>query len=273
MNNGALPYTRKDLKRTARTMLCKKGVLLKLIFAVFMCVVIRMSGELATGAAYAALYLLIPQAEIILGFVLPPVFRIITVFALAPAVFGAYRLASMLSKGLDAELSEVFYYFSPKSYARALGGYIAAAWPIEIFAILFGALTTGVRILSFDMSEIDFYFVELGMLVFAIVVAVPLLLPYSRLFSIPAAVVNGGGQPLSVCIRAATKVTRQRVGEIFAFLFSFVPMILISLLTIGMLMIAFILPYMLLSYFYYNAVLFGKDPMPEIHEEVTFDER
>ena len=273
MNNGALPYTRKDLKRTAREMLAKKAVVFKLIFAVFICVVIRMGMELAASVVYMALYSVIPGAELVIAFALPPTFRIMTVFVMAPAVFGTYRLASMLAQGMPADMSEMFYYFYPKKYARALGGYIAAAWPIEIFVILFDALLTWVSILLYGMSANELLIVQIGMTVFVFAAAIPLLVPYFRLFSIPAAIVNGEGQPLGVCIRAAKRATRKRVREIFAFFFSFVPMILLSLLTVGMLLIAFTLPYMLLSYFYYNAVLFGKDPMPEIYEEVTFDER
>ena len=109
--------------------------------------------------------------------------------------------------------------------------------------------------------------------ILALIGGVALFLPYGRLYSVIAAIVNGEGQPLGLCIRAGLRATKGKTGAIFAFRASFVLWVLLSIATIGMLLVIFTVPYMLVSYFYYNAVLFGKEPRAVQNTEVTFDER
>ena len=275
MNNGALLYSNKEIKRMARAALAKKGALLKLIFAIFLCAVIRFGTELAAASVYSAAVLVLPDSGGFLDFFITLAIRVLSVFFMAPAVLGTFRLASMLSSGEDAPLTEMFLYFSPRKYFRALGAYLIAALPIEIYLFI-AELTLSLVAYVAELLALDAVWSD-GVSSFIAasfaVAAVALFLPYCRLFSVLAATVNGEGQRLSSCVRAATRATRGNVFRIFGLAFSFVPLILLSLLTVGILLFAFTLPYMLLSYFYFNDVLFGKDPKPQITEEVTFDER
>ena len=170
---------------------------------------------------------------------------------------------------------EIFYYFAPRAYFRALGAYVIVALPIELYITLAELAPIGIRFVGglAGAEEGVIAIFELFALLLLLGLAVALLVPYGRLFSVFAATVNGEGQPLSLCMRAATRATRGKSGMIFALRFSFIPLILLSVVTVGILFILFTLPYMLLSYFYCNAVLFGQDPRPQITEEVTFDER
>lgn len=275
MSNGALLYPNKELKRMARAALAKKGALLKLIFAILLCVVIRIGTELAVASVCSATALVLPNVAFWLDCVVALAIRVLSVLFMAPAVLGTFRLASMLASGEDAPLTEIFFYFSPKKYFRALGAYLITALPIEIYLFI-AELTLSLAAYAAELSALDTIWLDaISAFISAsfVGVAVVLFLPYCRLFSVLAATVNGEGQRLSSCVRAATCATRGKVFRIFGLAFSFVPLILLSLLTVGILLFAFTLPYMLLSYFYFNDVLFGKDPKPQITEEVTFDER
>ena len=81
----------------ARAALAKKGALLKLIFAIFLCAVIRFGTELAAASVYSAAVLVLPDSGGWLDFIITLAIRVLSVFFMAPAVLGTFRLASMLS--------------------------------------------------------------------------------------------------------------------------------------------------------------------------------
>lgn len=275
-----LPPDKKQIKDTAKSTLTQKGVLLRLIFALLSVCIVYMAVELGEGVAYYSLILLYPPLAELMAFEygITVLFDIVSILAVAPIFSGVYRLASLLSAGEDARVSEIFYYYSPKYYGRALVAFSVTAVPVMIFRFCAGEIFSLVELW---VSAVDDEWLASVMLIIVsfiaglliLGIAALLLLPYGRLFSVFAAVINGEGQPIGVCLRAALNATREKSGAIYGFRISFVPLILLSLLTVGMLLIIFTVPYMLISYFYYNAALFGKDPKPAVSTEVTFDER
>lgn len=253
-----MEINRKEIKKEAKHALGEPNVLIKLIFAVFLT---------------AAVYIVIELCETVICYLIPTikmpalelVFDAIGILALAPVFGGMFRLASMLSAGNNAKMTEMFYYYKPKKYTRALAVYGMTALPI----MLYGYFSSYVTELSRALSPFHMLFAFTLLLSAAAI----LFLPYCRLYSAWAAVVCGEGQPLRTCFCAAFSATAQKSARIYAFRASFILWIALSFLTVGMLFVIFTVPYMLISYFYFNAAVFGKEPKAKMKTEVTFDER
>jgi len=253
-----LEINRKEIKKEAKKALAEPNALIKLIFAVFFAAAVYIAPKLCE----AVIRNLIPTLP---SPIVELVFDVIGILALAPVFFGMFRLASMISAGNDAKITEMFYYYEPKKYTRALAAYAVTALPI----MLYGYFSAYVIRLSEALS----IFYMLAAYIVLLLVAAILFLAYCRLYSVPAAVVCGEGQPLKTCFFAAFSATERKSARIYAFRASFILWIALSFLTVGMLFVIFTVPYMLISYFYFNATLFGKEPKAKTKTEVTFDER
>ncbi len=277
--DDALKINRKEIKAEAKGLLARRGVLPKLIFAVFCTALVYITVELAEALLYFSVTAGYPalaesaafEWAVTLGF------DIIGMLALAPILGGAFRLAARAEESVRA--TEIFYYYAPKKYLRALAVYTVTALPVMLLR------TAGDYVRSLLAARADaiddamhrallllYYNIILTFLMIA--AAAILLLLYCKIFSLWAAVICGEGQPLRMCFSAALGATKGRLKAIYVFFLSFLPWIALSLLTVGMLFVVFTIPYMLISYFYYNAALFGKEPRAvALSTEVTFDER
>ncbi len=271
---------RREIKKMAKTALGNKGVLLMLIFAVVFCCLVFMSVELLEALSYYAAISLFPSllGSAIFDAVSAVLFDALSLFAMAPAVLGTYRLSSALAAGQSPAMTEMFYYFGRGRYGRALAAFLIVSLPVVLYGYIVSALfylidSIGRSVQSTTYEAFLYTVTSFGLILLTLGVAFAIWLPYCRLFSVFASVVNGEGQPLSVCIRASLRATKEKASAVYGFFASFIPLCLLSILTVGMLFVIFTIPYMLISYFYYNAVLFGKDPIPARTTEVTFDER
>ncbi len=263
----------KKIKSEARRMLGERGVLLRLLYGIFLTAAFYMTVEIAESLLYYIAVGAFPDlSELdVLWYAVTVIFDIIGIIAVAPIFCGTYRMASRLALGERPNVTEVFYYLAPRRCGRAIVAYSLTAVPFWLYAFFTNILTSAVT--SMIEEPILLTAANLASLVPLFVGALILLLPLTFFFSVFAAVINGEDQPIALCISAAVRAVRGKLWQTYLFRLSFVPLILLSMLTVGMLLVIFTVPYMLIAYFYYNAALFGKEPRAAISTEVTFDER
>ena len=270
----------KEVKRRARELLGQKSVILKLIFAVAICWITNIIIDLTEGCVYyTAVHfgIIDPQSE--LHLILTVIFfEIVALLCVSAQVIGTVRLAWLLTIDRDTKLVEMFYYWrSFKRYFRSVFTLLTVAFLPKLFLyllrwILFDTLP---QIYLSDpgvVSAILYFFAFVGALIAAFGVGALLLLPYSAIFSACALSVRFCDESVVSCIRRSVRKTKGGLKRIFGFRFSFLPLILLSVATVGVLLLIYTVPYMLISYIYYNAALFEEEAFAA-EMEVTFDER
>ena len=276
---GSFPEPR-EIKRKARELLGQRNVILKLIFASVLCWIINIAVELAeTCVYYTALQLCILDAgsEIQL-FVLTLVFELVALLCVAAMAMGTVRLAWLLTKDPGTRLTEMFYYWhSPKRYFRSILIFLSVAALPKLFLFSLSYVIFDILPLIYLNTPnitglIAYFFALIGVFIVGFLLGALLLLPYSLLSSAVALFVKSDKRSVGACIFQSARATRSGLTRIFKFRFSFVPLILLSVVTVGVLLVIYAVPYMLVSYFYYNAALF-EDEISAADMEVTFDER
>ncbi len=275
----SLPET-PEIKRKARELLGKKIVILKLIFAVAICWITNIIVDIAEASVYytAVNFGLLDQEATAPVFILTLIFELAALFCVPTQAMGTVRLAFLLTQNEDTPLTEMFYYWrGPKRYFRSLLVFLIISVPVKLFLFAIEWIMADILPLIYlndpEISGmIAYFFAVIGTLIAAFLLGALLFLPYSALFSVAALFVRDDGARITDCLFGSAQVTKGQLKRIFKFRFSFLPLILLSVVTVGVLLIIYAIPYMLISYFYYNAALF-EDELSAAYMEVTFDER
>ena len=268
------------LKAKAKERLNAEGVCLTLIFGICIAVSVFFALEMAEAATY---YVFV-SANMRLGLspafagTLSAVFDILAYFVMAPFILGLYRVAAGAVHTGRADLRNVLYFLRPRRYFRSVVAYTLTVAPIHVYILLFSAVMKLIPMLfegrvSSTLVAYMSWLTSLGVGSALVALGVLLYWLYGRFYSVIAAVVCGDGSSVIDCVSAAFDATRKSCGRIFVFRLSFIPVLLLGAVSVGVILLIFTLPYMLISYFYYNAELFGADTYESRMTEVTFDER
>lgn len=268
------------VKSRARGALNVKGAVLALLLGSFTLLIAAFAVEIAEGAVYYSFVAADSTLEYSVAFsgILTAVFDLITYFVIPPILFGLYRIAAGIVHEGVADLRDMLYYLHPRKYFRSVVAYTLVVAPWHIFSLAVTALYQALP-LMFDSvgnttaAAYSLWMAELGAFFAVLVLGFLLAIGYCRFYSVIAAVVCGEGHSVFSCIAAALSATRKRAWRILTFRLSFIPVILLGLVSVGIILFIFTLPYMLISYFHYNAELFGVDAEGGRTTEVTFDER
>lgn len=268
------------VKSRARGTLNVKGAVLALLLGSLVLVTAIFALEACERAVY---YFLVSgnrsleRSAFFIG-ILTTVFDLATCLAVAPLILGLYRIAAGVVHGGVADLRELLYYLHPRKYFRSVVVYVLVVEPWHIYGLAVTALYQALP-LMFDSvgnttaAAYSLWIAKLGVFFAVLVLGSLLAIGYCRFYSVIAAVVCGEGHSVFSCIAAALRATRQRAWRILTFRLSFIPVILLGLVSVGIILFIFTVPYMLISYFHYNAELFGAETEDARTTEVTFDER
>ncbi len=270
----------KEIKRRARELLLQKSVILKLIFAVAICWIANITVDLLEACVYyTAVNFGIFEPESGLHIlILTVIFELAALLCVSAQAMGTVRLAWLLTVDRDTKLTEIFYYWkTPKRYFRSVLAFLTVACIPKMFIStviwIISDLLPQIYINDPNFSSVIIYFFSfIGVLAAAFLVGALLLLPYSSLFSVAALSVRFYEESIITCVRYSMYKTHGGLKQICKFRFSFLPLILLSFVSVGVLLIIYTVPYMLVSYFYYNAALFEEESFAA-DMEVTFDER
>ena len=275
----SLPENR-EIKRMARELLGKKTVILKLIFAVAICWITNIIVDIAEASVYYTAVnfgLFDPEAGVPM-LILTLIFELAALLCVSAQAMGTVRLAFLLTQNGDTPLTEMFFYWrGPKRYFRSLLIFLVIAAPVKLFLLAIGWIMSDALPLIYlndpELSgAIAYFFSVIGTLMASFLLGALLLWPYSALFSAAAMFVCDDGARIADCLSGSTRKTKGQLKRIFKFRFGFLPLLLLSAVSVGVLLIIYAIPYMLVSYFYYNAALF-EDELFAADMEVTFDER
>jgi uncharacterized membrane protein len=271
---------RLNVKYKARDTLDSRGTRLTLIFGIIIVAAVYFAIESVEAAIYYSAVSIVPtlkRSELFVG-ILTGIFDLMPYFLISPFALGLYRTTAGAVYGEGADLRDLFYYFSPRRYFRSVLTYGLNIAPLHIYTLAVSAAYALLPLAfeSLENSTVRAYLLwmaQTGLFFVALIVGFFVLWLYSRIYATVAAVVCGGDQPIFVCFSAALRVTKKRSFKILLFRFSFIPVFLLGVVSVGVIMLIFTVPYMLISYFHYNAELFGVDTDTARLTEVTFDER
>lgn len=248
---------RKLIKKKAKSILSDHNIRMKLIFSSLVCIATFMLTEIVKSSFFYALSYSMPviQAEQFALF-LDITFAIPRLLILSPLFIGYFSFATKLCAGSDPYFYELFvYYSSPQTIFRTWAVGAVVMLPqilitalISLIPYVFGSLLE-----STSRPELKALFIlmpiilEVGLFFLSILSI--------RLYTVINAYVCGKDQSLLACISVALSSTRRSCFKIFAFIASFVPWIVLSLCTVGVLFVIFTIPYMTVAYNIYSSEL------------------
>lgn len=165
----------------------------------------------------------------------------------APLCLGFYRMAVRASHGESIGLSETFRYFSsfPLVAKSWLVGIIAAAFPV-----LFGVVAYS---LAGFIPEGD----TSGLVRFMFIPIVLIFLCAINLLSLPTAyafICSDDSNPLK-CFAVSVKASSKRKLSVLGLRFGFLPLMLLSLCTVGVLFLIYTIPYMTMAEIYLSEMI------------------
>ena len=167
--------------------------------------------------------------------------------------------AAKLANGSNAEISDMFlYYSSIKNAIRAWAVAAIIQLPIYFIDIVADLM---------PLISKSYFLTQTLSLIRLAVLTVLFFVISLRLFPFINSVVSGNDQPISLCLKASYKATKGKSWRIFAFYISFLPWILLSLLTVGVLFIIFTFPYILITGCLYSKYLLTGEYRDHITEE------
>jgi len=260
-----VPVTRKRIKANAREILSSKGVQLKLIFCGFFYIAVLVLFELFSSYLFDAMTYNVTDEIKCQNYSLlfTAVSKVPNLLLIFPLFMGVVRVAAKLSNDNPTEIVEIFeYYGSFKKLGKAWAVGAIIQLPITVISLIQAILPfistnefylkTIIPALNFGLNTLYFF---------------SLIFILGRLFPFINSVVCGGDQPVSLCLKASLKSTKGKMWKLFAFYLSFIPWILLSALTVGVLFIIFTFPYMLIAECIYSKYLLTGEYRDHIKEE------
>lgn len=239
-------------------MLSKSNIKLPLIYGILVCCLAYISLQLILACIYLTCSFYMPQIDDnILYTVIGDIISVISFFIMSPLLLGFYALAAGLSNGQRPDFMVIFRYFS--SFKLIVRSWLTFCITVLPFALINLALrVTNIILSSYYFSGNAFFAQNLQIIVNILIAPalyVIVFLILGRFYPLINAVVCGGDQPFSVCLKKSLCSTRKKVCEIFLFRMSFLPWILLSTVTFGVLFVIFTLPYMAISYSQYSSYI------------------
>ena len=245
-NKSSIQHRRLYFKWSAREDMKAKGNLLLFIAGAF----------ITAFVCVASAYLL--QSAVLLfdsdpSSALMAAVYFIVFLVTAPVFWGLFRMACLMSKGEKAHISDVLWCFDgfPRlrrvyalSIALMAGFCLIVCLSLVLSSTLVGALV-GAPLTEMTADQ------TIAVVAFAYVLIFVLLALSPRLVVLPALFFDGDDVSLSEAAALAKKAMRGRRREIVAFNFSFLPLVLLSILSLGILFFVYLLPlYMIAAHKY-----------------------
>lgn len=237
-------------------MLAKSNIKLPLIYGILVCCLAYISLQLILASVYTALSFYMPQIDgDTLYMMIGNVMNVASTFIMSPLLLGFYDLAIRLTRGQNPDFATIFKYFSsPKLLMRSWLTLIITFLPLILATIALRA----VDLLSASLLSDALLPQSLQLAVSVLAAPILSLVAFwvaGRFYTLINIIVCGGKQSFSVCLEKALCSTRKKAGEIFLFRISFLPWILLSIGTFGVLFVIFTLPYMAIAYSQYSSYL------------------
>ena len=252
---------RKDIKRSAKSILNAHNVRIKLIFASLVCLASFMLSEIVKGSArYALSFWFAAKNAETFTVAFNSVFSVARLLMLSPLFIGMFSYSVKLAVRKDADFSELFVFYSCKKALLKTWSIGALAMiPQKIIFFLIVKIPEECAILVEKSSRVDIaaayilvaILLEIGVFFFGIL--------SFRLYTLINVYVCGSDQSIFACVCAALKSTKRNCFNVFVFLLSFGAWILLSMSTVGVLFIIFTIPYMIVSYNLYSSYLITKN--------------
>ena len=257
--------TGKQIKASAKAMLSDRGVLLKLIFCGFFYIAVIILFELFGGYAFSAIFYDVTEEYELQKYslIFDTAYSALNLFLLYPLFVGLWYVAARLANGNSAEFVEIFEYYS--SFKK-----IRKAWAvgavIQLPLTFISLMQTTLLLISTDTMLLKALLPGINIIITVFYFFLAVFIS-GRLFPFVNSVVCGGDQPVSLCLKASLKATKGKMWKLFAFYLSFIPWILLSLLTVGVLFVIFTFPYMLIAECLYSEYLLTGKHRDHIKEE------
>lgn len=250
-------HERRNIKRMAKNVISNHNVRFKMIMALLICISSFMLTQIIKDSLYyAGSFLISSEYEYVFDLIFVTVFSVLRLLALSPLFIGFFSLSVKLTAGKNTEFQELFAFYSDKK--TLLNTWLVGAvvmLPQTVLFFLFFNIPDFCRIIieKIPRPDIDAWIIvativiEIGILVLSILSL--------RLYTVINAYVCGNSQGTFKCIRAAVCSTKGNVLNSLVFIASFTPWILLSFCTLGVLLVIFTIPYMVVSYNFYSSHL------------------
>ncbi len=253
-NNNTHALTQKQLLADTRALLLKKNVIIKLIFGVFILIATFVISGLFFDYVYLSICTIAGNEFIYDKYyhIFEAVTAVLKFFMLSPLFVGICRLSAMLANRGSADFIEIFaYYASFKAFLRS-------------------TLVSLIVFLPFLLSILALFIWQTVLplkYVLAAVCVLWLLFVKTKLFTFINAFVCGGDQPLRLSLKSAMRSTKRSAAKLLLFSLRFIPWILLSIPTLGVLLLIFVLPYILFAESRYSSYLLTGEYKNYISEE------
>ena len=229
-----------DVRAQAGAILAEEGNRLLLIEALILCLPLVML-HLFLDAVFYVLSAILPQIP-------SPIFEwvgfgvsvLLLLCVTRPALLGVFGIAARLERGKRVVLTDLFLPFSSRAgYARAL----AASVRLTPVFVLVDLLLQGSAYLSASLLPAGLPATAANVTLSALALLLGLVLLLRR-FDLPA---RAYAEESGTSAGGVRRMCRTR--DAFAFLWGYLPRILLGILTLGVLLLIDVIPQMLLAYF------------------------
>lgn len=168
-----------------------------------------------------------------------------TQFAVLPLLWGVMQIAHGMARGEEVPLADIFLPFSQKKdYRRAVR--LAGGWTWRaLLAVALGSLACSAAILLLENGAVRF----LACLGIVVTVLFLYLFLGRRRFWMAALLQDCPNAPKRALRRRMKLAHAASPGAVFRYLLYFIPRILLGIATLGIYLLAEVLPLMLLTYF------------------------
>jgi len=245
--------TGKQIKSDAKAVLSDRNTLLKLIFCGFFYIAVLVLFKLFSSYLFQAMVYNVTDELKLKNYSLlfTAVSDIPAFLLIFPLFMGVFHVAAKLSNESPVTIVEILEYYS--SFKK-----ISKAWAvgsiIQLPFVLANILQALLRFLSHESLILRAILPGVNLILIAVCSFLTVFIS-GKFFTLINSVVCGGDQPVYICLKASLKATRDKMWRLFAFRLSFIPWILLSALTVGVLFIIFTFPYILISECLYSKYL------------------
>lgn len=242
------PPTFKEIRKSARTIISRQDVRLKLVFATLICAAVFVMIEyILSYTILNPVYYFLPWLDKWGSFGVEQVYFIIEFLLFSPLVIGLYAISQRASRQEEFRLLDLFDgYASFRRVARAWGISAIAFLPIKLGLVLVDVLF---------LLEISNVFVVAFAMIMLFKLFILGALAYGRLYTFISLAIWREDEKLYRCLAMAIRSTKGRLCEIFCFRMCFLPWVLLSVATVGVLFIIFTIPYIAVAYSHYSSYL------------------
>ena len=252
---------RKDVKRSAKSILNDHNVRIKLILASLVCLASFMLSEIVKESArYALSFWFAAENAETFTLAFNSVFSVASLLMLSPLFIGMFSYSVKLAARKDADFSELFVFYSgKKALLRTWSIGALTMIPQKLIFFLIVKIPEECALLVEKSSRSDTAAAYILGAILLEIGAFCLGILFFRLYTLINVYVCGSDQSILTCVCMSLKSTKRNCFNVFVFLLSFGAWILLSLSTVGVLFIIFTIPYMIVSYNLYSSYLITKN--------------